>query len=304
MAFTTTQPNFNGTAAAVFIHAALKTVKSLDFMTMIENVKYKTNIQNFNGATGLVTDAACTYSSAGNLDLGETTITPKNLKLNLDICRETLLDSWESLNMRAGSSSMASPSFEEHVISYLGEIIADNTEGSIWSGTAAGAGKFNGFLGAATGELLPGVDATVIQDAAAGAYTATNIIGELGNLVAAVPAAVYVKEDLYIYMSPKTWRLYIEAISALSGFPFANMSDDYTKMYNGIKIAMCPGMEDNQMVAAQKSNMFFATDLISDQVAIQLLDMTNVTGDDTIRCVAKFSGGVRQGIGADVVRQS
>jgi len=156
MAFTTTS-NFAGKAAGFYISAALKQANSLDYLTMIENIKYKSNIQRMAGS-GLVADATCDFTDAGTLALTEKVLEPKNLQINLDLCKSTLLDSWEALQMRAGAGAPPPASFDDYVISYMGEIIAQATEESIWEGTAV-AGKFNGFLGAATGLLLPGVDA-------------------------------------------------------------------------------------------------------------------------------------------------
>ena len=79
------------------------------------------------------------------------------------------------------------------------------------------------------------------------------------------------------------------------------MNEDYTKVFEGIKLAVCPGMLDNGIVAAQKSNMFFGTDLISDATRIQLMDMSKLDGSDNMRLVARFSGGVQTAIGGDVV---
>ena len=105
---------------------------------------------------------------------------------------------------------------------------------------------------------------------AAGTYAATNVIGELGDLVAAIPSSVYGKEDLYIYMSPKTYRFYIQAISALSAFPFNHMGQ-YTPEFEGVKIAVCPGVATNTMWAGTKSNAFFGTSLSSLTLSSELL---------------------------------
>ena len=72
----------------------------------------------------------------------------------------------------------------------------------------------------------------------------------------------------------------------------------------GYKLAVCNGMEENQMVVAQKSNMFFGTDLLSDATRITLMDMAALDGSDNMRLVARYSGGVQLGIGADIVHQS
>ena len=39
----TTNSNFAGKAAGFYISAALREAKSLDFLTMIENIKFKSN---------------------------------------------------------------------------------------------------------------------------------------------------------------------------------------------------------------------------------------------------------------------
>jgi len=304
MAFTTTS-NFAGKAAGFYISAALKEAKSLDFLNVIENIKYKSNIQRMAGS-GVVADATCDFTGAGTLALTEKVLEPKLLQINLDLCKSTLLDSWESLQMRAGAGAPPPASFDDYVISYMGEIIAEATEESIWSGTAV-AGKFNGFLGAATGYLLPGVDATVHQDAASGAYTAANIITNLQALTANMAtniSAVLRKEDLHIYMSPKTYALYISAVSTLGYVNAYNMNGDYAPVFEGYKIAVCPGMADDELVAAQKSNLFFGTDLLSDATRITLMDMAQLDGSDNMRLVARYSAGVQTGVGADIVRQS
>ena len=104
-------------------------------------------------------------------------------------------------------------------------------------------------------------------------------------------------------MNKKTYRLYLSAISALSAFPINHMGE-YTKVFEGVNIAVCSGMPDNQMVAAQAKNLFFGTDLISDHTEIRMLDMADLDGSDNIRVVARFTAGVQHAIGSDIVYQS
>ena len=303
MAFTTTS-NFAGKSAGIYISAALNQANSLDFLTMIENIKYKSNIQKMAGS-GLVKDASCDFTDAGTLALTENVLTPKNLQINLDLCKATLLDSWEALQMKAGAGAPPPASFDDYVISYMGEIIANGVEGSVWSGTGATAGEFEGFLTATTGAFA--VDGTVNTSTASAAYTAANIIANLQTLTADMAtdiSAVLRKEDLHIYMSPKTYALYISAVSTLGYVNAYNMNGDYVPVFEGYKIAVCNGMPNNQLVAAEKSNLFFGTDLLGDQTRISLMDMAALDGSDNMRLVARYSAGVQLGIGADIVHQS
>ena len=295
--------NFSGKAAGFYISAALKEAKSLEYLTMIENVKYKSNIQK-QAAASVLADATCDFTAAGTLEMTENVLEPKLLQINMDLCSENLLSSWESLQMRAGAGAPPPASFDDYVISYMAGIIADGTESGIWLGTAAGPGSFQGFVGTG-GYLLATQDPDVVQvdnDGGAGtAYTAANIIANLQALTAAIPAAVYVKEDLHIYMSPKTFRLYISAVSTLGYINAYSMNKEYDAVFEGVKIAVCPGMKDDAMVAAQKSNLFYGTDLLSDAVRINLLDLSQIDGSQNLRLVCRYSSGVKQGIGSDIV---
>jgi len=300
MAFTVTS-NYAGKAAGFYISAALKEATSLDHLTVLQNIKYKENLQKVAGSS-LVRNADCNFTDHGTLALTESVLEPKNLQINMQTCKDTLLSSWEADQMKAGAMNNNAPKFEDYVISYFTQHIADAVEGSVWSGAAATNGEFEGFLTATTGAFA--VNGNVVANAAAGAYTATSIISELQKIAAAIPSTVYGKEDLRIYMNWKTYRLYISAISTLGYVNMYNMNNDYEAMFEGIRLAVVYGMPDNQMVAAQTSNLFFGTDLVSDTTQVKMLDMSPLDGSENIRFVAKFSGGVQVGIGAEVVHQS
>ena len=304
MAITVTQANFNGKSAGFFISAALKASNSLDYMTSIENIKYKSNVQALNQTVDSIANASCDFDQAGTLALTEKVLEPKNLQVNLQLCKQDMLDSWESLQMRAGAGGGPSATFEDYIISYMGSIIAERTENDIWEGTNV-AGHFNGFLGLVTGLLLPGVDGTVVQDGAAAVpYTAGNIISNLQSAVENIPSQTLGKDDLHIYINQKAYQYYIGAVSTLGYVNAYNMNGDYIPMFEGYRLAVCNGMADNQMVVAQSSNLFFGTDLLSDSTRISLMDMSTLDGSDNLRLVCKYSAGVQTGTGADIVRQS
>tara|TARA_R110000737_G_C14539661_1_gene478777 strand:+ start:349 stop:1269 length:921 start_codon:yes stop_codon:yes gene_type:complete len=295
---------FTGTAAGFYISAALKQVNSMEYLTMIENIKFRSNIQKMNAAA-MVQDATCDVNLAGTLTMTEAILEPKNLMVQSDLCAQTLLSSWEALQMRAGAGAPPPPSFDDYVISYIGEIIADTTETSIWGGNNATAGEFTGFNTAGAVGRLVQAGNTVVDVANVGgagtAFDAANIIANLDAGVAAITTAVYMKEDLHIYMSPKTYRIYLGVQAAAGYQQLYNMGDTFVPMFNGIKLAVCNGMLDDQLVIAERSNLFFGTDLLSDTTRINLLDLSQLNGSSNIRLLARYSGGVQVGIGADVV---
>mgnify|MGYP000453959536 CR=1 FL=1 len=297
--------NYAGKAAGFYISQALRSANSMEFLTMIENIKYKSNIQKMSSAS-MVQDATCDVNLAGTLTMTEAVLEPKNLMIQSDLCKQTLLSSWEALQMRAGAGAPPPASFDDYVISYMGEVIANNVESNIWAGTQNAAGEFIGFTGAgAAGWLRAGNDATVNQAVLTGGAGVAPVVGTIIADIQAgldvVPAAVIGKDDLYIYLNQKNYQLYIQAISALGYLNAYNMQGEYVPMFNGIKIAVCNGLQNAAVVVAQKSNLFFGTDLISDSTRIQLLDTSQTLGDDNMRLVCRYSAGVQTGVGADIV---
>ena len=308
MAFNVTS-NYAGKAAGFYISAALQSVVSLDYITMMENIKFQKSLQIMDAAVTPVAAATCNFTDAGTLNLTEKTLVPANNQINLDLCKAELLDSWEAMTMRAGAGAPPPATFDDYVISYMGDIIASATETSIWAGVANAGGDFVGFTGAgAAGWLRAGAPDPATQAVLTGgagvAPIATTIIDDLQATVDAIPAAVIGKDDLYLFINQQNWQMYIQAVSALTGFPYGNMSDDYTKQFNGIKIAVVNGLQNAAIVAATKSNLFFGTDLISDATRIQLLDMASLDGSDNMRMVCRYSAGTQTGIGADCVLTS
>ena len=307
---TITGSTFAGKAAGFYISAALKEAKSLDYLTLMENVKFKQVIQKMShgadgSGNGVVRNSTCDFTGAGKLELTEKVLQVKDLQVNMDLCSLNLLSSWEALEMRAGAGAPPPASFDDYVISYIGEIIANHAENNIWTGVGATNGQFEGFLTATSGKFA--TDGTVVSSTASAAYTAANIIANLQTLTADMAANVSPilrKEDLHIYMSPKTYALYISAVSTLGYVNAYNMNGDYEPVFEGYKIAVCPGMANDQLVAAERSNLFVGADLISDTTRINLLDMSQLDGSSNLRLVCKYAMGVQLGVGADIVHQS
>ena len=170
---------------------------------------------------------------------------------------------------------------------------------SIWTGKVSDAGHFEGFLTATTGILI--ADGTVLTETKTAAFDAANIIANMEKAIQKSPVQLYGSENLRMYMGTEAYRFYLAAVSTLGFAQLYNMNDDYQPLYNGVKIELCPGMPADHIVVAENTNLFFGTDLISDQTEIRMLDMSALDGSDNVRVVAKFSGSIQSGVGKDIV---
>ena len=294
----TVTENFCGTDAGFYISKALMQVSSLDCLTTIENVKYKTHVQAMNTAD-VVQDATCDFTPGGSLTLTDKVLEPKNLMINLSLCKLNLLTSWEALQMKAGAWNNEVPSFNDYAISLMAKTISQGIEKSIWGGADTTAGEFEGFTTATTGTFA--TDGTVVTAGTGATFDASNIIANIELAIAAIPTAVLGSEDLRIYMNQTSYMFYVAAISKLGYLNAYNMQGDYVPVVNGIKVCVANGLLDDQIVIAEMSNLFFGTDLISDSTEVRLLDMQDLDGSNNVRMVAKYTGGVQHGTGADIV---
>lgn len=287
---------YAGKAAAGFMSASLLSGETLakGYLTVLPNVAFKVNLNNFNLAAAAVADATCDFTSAGDVTYVEKALAPKRLQVNRALCKNDWLSTWAGANMRAGLDGTLQSDFATYLISYAGSLVGQQVEKSIWQGAAATGGEFDGFQALLTAD--GGADVTAV----AGGINAGNVIAEIGKVRDGIADAVYGQDDLCIFMGTAAFKSYVAAQAAL-GYLNQYHAGVTESNFEGIPIKWCPGMAANVMVAGRKSNMFFATDLEGDMTEVKLLDQTMVDGSDNVNLVMKFNAGVGYSTRADIV---
>ena len=295
---------YAGEFAGKYISAALLSADTIEGggITVKPNVKFKEVMKTLS-TNALVKDAACDFADQSTVTLAERILQPEEFQVNLELCKKDFHNDWEAIQMGYSAFDSLPPSFADFLIGHIAAKVAQKTEETIWTGVTANAGEFDGFA------TLLAADATVI-DVVGTTVTAANVIDELGKVVDAIPTSVYGKEDLYIYVSQSIARAYVRALGGFgaSGLGANGVNNAGTTWFNGgdlafdgVKLFVCSGMADNDMVAAQKSNLFFGTGLLADHNEVKLIDMADLDGSQNVRIVMRFTSAVQYGIGADIV---
>lgn len=287
---------YAGKAAAGFMSASLLSGETLakGYLTVLPNVAFKVNLNNFNLAAAAVADATCDFTSAGDVTYVEKALAPKRLQVNRALCKNDWLSTWAGANMRAGLDGTLQSDFATYLISYAGSLVGQQVEKSIWQGAAGTGGEFDGFQALLTAD--GGADVAAVG----GGINASNVIAEIGKVRDGIADAVYGQDDLCIFMGTAAFKHYISAQAAL-GYLNQYHAGVTESNFEGIPIKWCPGMAANVMVAGRKSNLFFATDLEGDMTEVKLLDQTMVDGSDNVNLVMKFNAGVGYSTRADIV---
>lgn len=295
---------YAGEFAKKYISAALLSSNTIENggIEVRPNVKYKEVIQRI-ATDGIVKNATCDFDPTSTVTLTERIIQPEEFQVNLQLCKKDFHSTWQSIEMGMSAFDTLPKSFADYLIAHVAAKVAENNEVSIWRGVDATAGQFPGFVTLAT------ADANVI-DVVGTTITASNVIAELGKVVDAIPAALYGKEDLYIYVSQNVARAYVRA---LGGFGASGLGANGTNAmgtqwfnngsltFDGVKLFVANGLANNYMMAAQKSNLFFGTGLLSDQNEVKVIDMADIDGSQNVRVVLRFSAAVQYGIGSEIV---
>jgi hypothetical protein len=297
---------YAGEFAGKYIAAALLSSPTLEKggITIMPNVKFKQVIKRV-ATDGIVKNATCDFDPTSTLTLTERVLQPEYFQVNLQLCKSDFRSDWDAIQMGYSAFDVLPKSFADFLIAHAAEKVAQQMELVIWDGNNASAGEFSGIM------RQLDVDASLPagQKIAGTSITAANVIAELGSMIDALPAALYGKEDLTLYVSSNVYRAYIRALGgfAASGVGANGYDNKGTNQvlndiyFDGVKVFLAPGLASNTALLAQKSNLYFATGLMNDQNEVKVLDMADLDGSQNVRVIMRFSADAKYGFASDVV---
>jgi len=288
---------YAGEFAGKYVSAALLSGNTIanNLIEVKPNIKFKEVLKRVD-LSGAIKNASCDFTDAGVVALTEKIIEPKELQVNLELCKTPFQSDWEAVSMGYSAHDNLPKTFSDYFIGLMSESIAQATENDIWGGTA-GDGTFDGF------KTLLNADAghTGAKKIAGAAVTASNVVEKLGDIADAIPSSVYGKEDLYIYVAQNIFRAYKRALGGFQTAGPGHNQDMDVQYFDGIKVVACNGLDDNNAIAAQKSNLFFGTGVLSDHNEVKVLDMADLDGSQNVRFIMRYTAGVQYAIVEDIV---
>jgi hypothetical protein len=297
---------YAGEFALPYIQAALLNPSTIrnGGVTVKPNVKFKQVLKKV-AMSDLIKDGSCDFTPTGTITLTENILQPEEFQVNFTLCKQDFRDDWEAIAMGLSAHDNLPPNLADFIIAKTAAEVATANETIIWQGATGTAGEYDGFTTrfAADADVIDVVGTTV---------TSSNVITELGKVVDAIPAAIYGKEDLFIYVPQNVYRAYVRALggfgaSGLGANGFEGRGNNQILgdlAFDGVKLFLAEGLPSNEMVAAQSSNLFFGTSLMSDWNEVKVLDMADLDGSQNVRFVMRFTANVNYAYGSEVVYYS
>ena len=297
---------YAGEFAGKYIAAALLSAPTLEKggITIMPNVKYKQVIKKV-ATDDIIKNGTCDFDPTSTVTLTERILQPESFQVNLQLCRTDFRSDWDAIQMGYSAFDVLPKSFADFLIAHAAEKVAAGMETSIWQGVNSTAGQFAGIM------TQLDVDASLpaAQKIAGTTVDATNVIAQLGLMIDQLPAALYGKEDLLLYVSSNIYRAYVRA---LGGFAAAGVgANGYDNkgtnqqlgdlFFDGVKVFLAPGLAANTALLAQTSNLYFATGLMNDQNEVRVIDMAENDGSQNVRVIMRFTADAKYGFASDVV---
>jgi hypothetical protein len=297
---------YAGEFAGKYIAAALLSAPTLEKggFQIHPNVKYKQVIQKV-ATDGIVKNATCDFDATSTVTLTEKVLNPEEFQVNLQLCKKDFHQTWQAAEMGYGAFDVLPKSFADFLIAHAAEKVASNVESMIWDGNNASAGEIAGI----NRQLATDASLPAAQEVAGTSVTASNVIAQLGSILDACPARLYNQPDLTLYVSQNIYRAYVRALGGFgaSGLGASGVNAQGTNQvlgdvyFDGVKVFVANGMDNNKAILTPSSNLHFATGLLSDLNQVKVLDMGDLDGSENVRVVMRFTLDAKYGFAEDIV---
>lgn len=301
---TFTDNTYSGKKAAGYLSAALLSGKTLSSgaVDVRDNIQGKEVIQVLASDANLIKSASCDFSATGTLTTTEIVLQPEEFQVNLELCAKNYRTTWESLQMKGIKSGIAKD-LGDFILQHVVDKVAANMETNFWQGANASDGQTDGIT------VLAAADADVV-DVTGTTISNSNCVSEMSKVISAIPATIYGKDDLYLYVSTHIFKSYV---SALGGFAASGDNAGINAQgptwyrgqqelyFEGVKVFHAPGMPTNDMIATRASNLIFSTALFSENNQASVIDMSKFDGSQNTRVILRGSQGVNIANAAEIV---
>ena len=240
-------------------------------VTVYPNIKNSQKITSLNTASGLQV-YSCAWSPDGDLDADGILLSTCKLKINKEICKDEIEQTYLSQLMRPGTGAEIPSNILQFWIDRTLEATSFDIERIMWAGDTTSLDPIlklcNGYmkkLADATGTAREVIEGTIV------AMTAANLVAQLIVAYNLIPDQLMGNTDLWITLPigvKKFFQLAINStVTQVNTLGINIVGDSYT--YNNLPINFSAGMPANNIDIAPASQLGFGTDLLSDIQAIE-----------------------------------
>lgn len=262
-------------------------------VTLHNDVNYKKALRRMT-VDGILGAETAAFTPTGTVNLDEKILFPTIQEVNLQLDKDDFRSEWASARMGEGQLTkvMAKEITDGVVKNILGKVGA-GVRVSMWN--AAVGSAYNQLpAGGLYTQIAAAVEATTTGSDAArpgfetyAAITATNVVAKLSGVLAAMKPEALDFDKTRLFIASDVWFAYTQAVGDQ-----ANMRSSVERlepMFNGYKVVVVKELAASTIIAANKDNLHFGTDIFSDMAYVEVIDLSHTTGDRYLRYIQKVA---------------
>ena len=231
----------------------------------------------------------CGFTASGSATLTQRTITTAAIKVNMDVCPDSLLGKYAEYLVRIGANSHALP-FEQYIIDGVTTEIHKKLEKPIWQGDTSKSSDtdlkwLNGIL-----KQLPSDSDKVAVSIAA----KTAIYDAIKAVYLAIPEET-LERGAEIYVSPANYRDFLMAMVEKKYFNYSGPQDSAPEEFvfpgTDVKVVKTPGLAgvNDRIVASFPENFVYGCDAEGDLEDVKIWFSDD---DDLFKLKVKWNSGI------------
>ena len=231
----------------------------------------------------------CGFTAAGSATLTQRTITTAVIKVNMDVCPDSLLGKYAEYLVRIGANSNELP-FEQYIIDGVTTEINKKIEKLIWQGDTTQASNtdlkwINGILK----QLASDSDKVAVSIAAN-----TAIYDAIKAVYLAIPEET-LERGAEIYVSPANYRDFLMAMVEKKYFNYSGPQDSAPEEFvfpgTDVKVVKTPGLAgvNDRIVASFPENFVYGCDAEGDLEDVKVWFSDD---DDLFKLKVKWNSGI------------
>ena len=229
----------------------------------------------------------CAFSPSGEVSLAEQWIEPFTMKINLQECYDKYWPSFmaeETRRAYVGETNIPRTFFQWFFDDMLVKEMKKEYEEIFWNGDKTKSG----ILALGDGVVKKIAESGKAKTVTGATLTVDNILAQV-SAVAALADVNVDDADYKIYINKGQMKILKTALGnekIRDNYVWSNFTKEGEKVYAyGFEVVPCRIAKDTILLAPNK-NLILGYDLESDQTAFQILDLSQVTGDNEFRVIA------------------
>lgn len=231
----------------------------------------------------------CGFTASGSATLTQRTITTAVIKVNMDICPDSLLGKYAEYLVRIGANSNELP-FEQYIIDGVTTEINKKIEKLIWQGdTSKNTNTDLKWINGILKQLASDSDKVAVSIAAN-----TAIYDAIKAVYLAIPEET-LQRGAEIYVSPANYRDFLMAMVEKKYFNYSGPQDSAPEEFvfpgTDVKVVKTPGLAgvNDRIVASFPENFVYGCDAEGDLEDVKIWFSDD---DDLFKLKVKWNSGI------------